>query len=1578
MPESSIRTAIDRTLGTMIGTHPDGDGNITLLPDDVLYGDGKFLLDQTGQLDGRLQIKKVENPDGWDVLVGTDANSTTVQNSAPIALPKPTQWDFNQPLISGRPAPSAGDPLLALIPEPEKPRLTKSKADKAGYPEYTATNPCFLFISLFRGAGSTELSPPSPAFTVGNGQSIRVHLPDKIQTGATHIGLWLPEPGTTTVNSVGTVWLQYLLDVRVYKTGTYEMTGPFRKLRGAPTHNETELSIPPPPAVQQQHTNQPTKIGQYYFRDTPTFDKNEGLPSAPRGPFTVVGDGRFRYPPGQKPPKPPKSPPPPASPPPPPGSPPSPPPPPPSPPPPPPPPPPPIAGSTPFRVTRGNMDPNATGWFCECYINGQWGRVYNSVTGQGNQTPWPLSKATITVTGWSQGDDFAQGVQNLWTQHALNTENQSGLTAPDSAPAQPVVFGAVRPDPGTYYVRICDRVGRRSSLPSQADSITIAFDEIMHVIYVPHTNLLSNGDHIEHGASDSLPLEHVVDNTGGYAFMEGTELLLGTHSAQTSTTPSDYLNDVPVDASIDHNVWGFFNLESPEQGSPSGNVDVVLREKDSAGAQTDTVVFTTPAASLGEYEVDASVSLQSTTARAGVLLRASGSSKNFRMRSKKHHLKHHHNKWRFPQPTPVDPTPTPHPPPGSDTGPMPPPPVLQGPETFPMTEPDRPKATGTIRESIDFESGSFPAGWNQVTTGGATLAVNATGAISGTRGLQAKDTTTSSSSSAYAWKTYDASGGHQLGLSRQIVPTTLPNGNFVLGGLARPSDRAMFAWLESGSVAEVGKITIDSSPTDAGSVTVVPPGGTPVNVAVTATKEVTSLTVTDDPTSHGSIFITIGGKRWQLTTGGSKTEAQLVVQRPRHDGNVVIWIDNIPYPPRVRTTDTAKNVGAKLRRELIPPDWNIGGGSNVVDFIARTPGPKLPPIYYPGTSGTPGTMTPLQIGANETKEDLAARISSFDFDIPEYNIDLTAPNVVTFTAVQAGDKPDITVDWGSTGANGTIAVSPQGVTDTPEALAARLRAATYSGFAVSGTGKDLILTANTTGARPDIQFMANGTGVRATTSTPQPGRDADLTFHLKDDTGLIKPRLLASGLSASIIENVDIAVQGAGTSDATVNVWGSINANVKQLLARYEGVSLLNYPSGTVLVGVTSEALAAETWEVHIDNIKVTDQGETYFLEYDPWGNKLLQAFHYGLPTQPPRNDIFIQPKEENGEEKLYALVPGRQYAPAAWVKWDSVTNTAHPLTIELVHTDGTTSSLGCITGGITGTQGWTFKQMTPFTCPDDVYFARLSSKDVGPGTIVIQWPVTSPGATPKYTDGYATSGTYSATLEVGTPSQWPLTMWKSRRRFLEEDIEIPSATSVDTTYSAASTVDDIVTATQYTDVNLVPDLPILGFANQLTGDGQYTPRILSGTPRAQYDLYASGRALPLLLTAEGTELPGGAILLKDREVLSSSERAFAILPGFRVFTQNLSGDAPKIPASNLLLFTPDALNYFEYHYTDIWVVEMNGERLEVKFSAEFDWNRRDGSKMYIVDEAQDFALYEVTLPWAQVVSRRPLAATGI
>lgn len=1562
MPVNSPKTPRDRAEGQNVNTHPRANGDLILTPDDIFEGQGNFtFVDEEGNPEG-FRLGQPPERDGWHVYEGEDPEKTTRQTTAPLPVDRPS-FLFSQPSVRGHAPPTKQ--IAAKVPRPSAPRVTKEKAERAGYPASTPERPFFFAWTIAERIGNrfvhTQLSPFTACEPNGNGQGFRIPLPPR-EMGE-FAGLWLTEPGTSSADRAGPVREQGVVRIRDFASGYYDLSGPYRyNARLTPSRNETELAAPGQARFRFEKEQAACRPGIFRCAASFATERGEGPMGPYSGPLTIASSDYYREDENEENPP----------------------------------------GYGRFRVYRPTTQRGAAGWYAYVETSGQVYRVYNKTTGQGLTKPLPLSWTYIESAGWEGSEKYGQNDTNLLASASLTEENTSGLSAPDSAPETPTAFGAVLPEPGRRFLRVTDTYRGKQSLPSESVRVDLGVGQVMRVVYRSPVNAIPNASYVETDPDD-LPFDHVInapsDSSGrSAARVVSGEMVMEVLPGQENAEYEERTAFVEVDTSEEWSVGSEFAVEQPETGEMGGVFESVLVEEDEAGeVLAETVLYSTGEAGEHEYyvELPPSEEMQAAafpgfswnpqTFAVRLVHRILGGTKNMRTRMRRKQLKDHPGRPRPAKPAKPDkprrpPKPDPEAPlPGGGHTVVTPPPAPPDPpappqaEIRPVNEPDRPRSEGEILEDLEGFLNGIPAGWQADASAGATVEASPSAAISGTMGLLLKDTGTTEEARANISKVSEAR--HDGGVFSRNRMADMPiSGTVEMHPLSAP-DGTNFAWLELGTEAEKSRLTVTEGPKLPGSIGVVVDGAKQ-EVAVEAVREAARLDLASPPTSYGDVSVNLGtpdggGVATAIPTGGQEQVVELTVQTPRHNGRVTVTLDGVSQNVIVHRTHSADEVAARIRRKDFP-GWRISGRRNQIVYEATEPGPKGACSYSRADSGTPGAMTISVPGANETTEELASRIRATRF--PGWKTS-GAGTSVEFAAVYAGAREDASFDPGETGVVGAMTTATQGSADTPDSLAAKIRTLSFIGWTAGGSGADVTFDATTQGFRRDLRFAPGETLARAAATTLAQGKDADLFAIVKGEDGNERRRKIMSALLETDVWQTDLTISGAGTDEAIISVWGAIEDErgadtPKELIARFEEVNLEGLLFGKKTLGITSESRPETTFELHVDEALITDRGLVYHRDHDHAGNLIGQLHGYFVPGQPERDDLLLQGPEGEDDGKRIAVLPNREYAFGAFLRHRGIKKEAKPLDLTALLSDGSAKALGCITGGVVGTEGWR-EEIRRITTPSDCHEIRLRSRDVGAGEIVIQELAPSLGAEVRRTGLYATSGSHTATLLIGTKRRPPNVFVGRKRLSLEIDTEEPEGATVDALYRAGRTI-----AGPWSEwiefADNVPQLEVPEIHVEMTGGGLVTPVLRSGFPRAEYDLVLGLRPIATLLTEDRSELPGGAFFGELEEWTNRTKVGVRELPSGRLQRRALFDPTGHFPASVIYVFTPEARNYLEEKWgLETFCIEARewGEMGWIKPSGQLDFE----SSGHAWTPEGRFAFYAAAMAACEVTERRPL-----
>lgn len=1575
MPEVSLKSLEDRAAkGVLTNTHPrlteDGLADVILLPEDLMEGAGNFLeTDAHGNPRGFVlgQPPKIT---GRYPYVGTDPGRVTRQTDTPV---DPAQTSFAVRILTeGAPPPE----LLggSVLPRPAKPLLLTTKATVAGFPASSPQHPYWATYTDVRLGRDTPFAPAVKLPPVAQGQSLRLKLPETVPVGVTHRRIWITHPGQSSSSEPAQMRAQILVRASIFEV---ELNGPYVYSTLRPLG--TGLPAPGKPVGQFRRERKYARAGTYRFYAVAANASGTSLPSQPFGPITVAIDPYWGPDSG--------------------------------------------AGYGTLRFSRSALPADSTGWYAYVVRDNQANLLFAPATGAGLTKPLPPEVFSIDFWGWDASDEVAKRDSYALSPSSLPVEDTTALPAPDSPLEEPEVFGASRLGPGRYFARTSDDADGEESPLSEAASRDLADDEVLHVVFANPVNKLPNATFVEQGA-DGLPLFYGVSGTGGAgsASLDAGELVIETDGPQTGATPEVLTEEMATDRTREWGVGARLAAQAPRRGALAGSFEAVLRETDSAGAVTDTVLAT--ASSLGEVSYHARIkpagqsglSWGPGTVRHQVLYRFSGATKNMVARVSRQLVDDYAYSFRRREDVPGSPS-NPNPEPEATADPAgsvalePAPAPAQAPETGVQQVPDIPGSAGAVLQQDGFEAG-IPSGFALVQEN-AVCAREAGAALAGSWGLASRKPAGGANAAAFIRKTFDApallSARSSIGVSaKRRVPTLPTNGSVTIAEVGRASDGEPFAWLDLDARNERAELAVTAPPKNSGSVvTTLDEGGTATqrSTALVATRQRSSLTLDFDPEATplaaGAVLVTVGDETASVPvrteTPGATAQVNVEIRNGAAARGQVMVVLGAPQPNDrnvsysylsavVEAGDTPDTVADKLRAYSTNPNWQhdywavSGAGRNVL-LTAKIIGPTPYPDSFlsaslvtkgMGETHVSARITSVREGAmpvgGDTKETLARRIS--EADLPGHVATLSG-STVDFEALEPGAEAGASYSAGGTNATGTMTTFIVGAQDDAQAVAQKV-AATYAANAyhsVSAEDNKVVFAASSSGAKLDAAFSPGPTETGATMQTTVQG-SIDLVAYARDSGGGVRQKRVLENLTNATVFDHGVGVTGATQDEAVVAVWASTGGAQKTLRSLFERLDLGAHDAGHVALGVTSESSPSLTWEAYADELVITDRGETYYRYHDYLGRRLRQVHGFFRPGQPALNTLYLQGWRQ-------AVIPGEEYTAGVFARWAGLLGGAKPFYLYGVTPMGEEKPIGCITdpatggAGLVGTShGWQELEYS-FTVPDGCYLLRLASRGVGEGEIVCQELAVSLGPILKRTPFYATEGSYVCALDSSTPFMWEESWWGRERRLLDVDVEEAPGTSSNLAYRAADAEAGPFDAPVYDPASLAQK-NVVRVDWLPSGNGLATPALRAPTPRLEYRLLVGSKPLATLLKEDRTELDGGAIFTKLDEYAEPPEVVYTRRPGARFRRTPVFGPTPNNPPFELEVFTPEARRFIEDRAGMVPLVVEAWDRaitIEVSGDVRFERQQPDAHK-----NGRRYGRYVAKVPEAWITDVRDLA----
>ncbi len=1570
MPVVHDLTPEDRFVAQRVDTHPRNNGDMILMPDDVLEGIGNFLAyDPNGNPIG-WALGRTPLPDGRHVYVGLAPDECTRQTHKPLDYLTRSSHLVDYQITEGPAAPTPDDPLLLRVPRPEAPRIKVLDAPgHNGFPASTATSPHFVAYAYIK---DDKLGAPSPVvpFDLEQGQGFRFYLPDSVPEDIHEIAILMPEPGSSRPTEPGPLKVQRKIDLRSYFLPYFDLNGPYHNLgRIAPATDPTKLPTPRRPEAKIVAGHYGSRVAKYFARIVWTDDTGQSLPGEETTRnleieqserYTVrdeKGKAVFR------------------------------------------------AGDGRVRIERPDAPEGARGWKIFLYIqptafdadfSAGWRKVMSKYSGYGDQEPWPLHVDAVETSGW-QGTEtyYAQNDSVICVETDLPTQNTSGIGVPENAPEPPEPIGAMNPEPSVYYVRVVDVLRGVQSLPSPAVRVEIEDGQVFSVIFTTPHNRVANPTFVEQNPSGD-PLYWTLTRTNGYSFLQGNSIVFGTFAPVDGTLNTPTILTDPMEVVPAKQGWVDLDLsvDPTQSGAPQGEVRVWLRCLDAKGVMLgEKLLRSFPADQPGQHELEVNIGSESSgqavswfpgTIKCQVLFRLAGTINNAqatirfvglrqqptRPRRDRRHAKPVRALSRELNPKWQDAPDSP-----------------KTPDTLPVSpKPDRPKSAGQTIDFLSFEDQLVPPGFVKEENGTAVVTFPAAAAMEGSFGARFEKALGGTISSAFLKKTYQPTSPHypfrhELGLFAKNRMGVLPaSGRARLHGLCHAGPIETFAWLEMTSDAEVNTLTLDREPVAPGTASITL-DAVKTNIPVNGAYEVKDLEVTA-PSAPGTVSITVNGDKYTHNVGGTAQEFALkITKTPQSPGRIAVKVNGIWRYKEVRRLNP-KTGRAYTRAEIAQqimdlgfPGYRVTRKAEVLTFVANLAGPRPAPAFDDvANTGVAATIKVDTNGVIETATQLATRIRNGRY--PGWRTGGTG-TTVRFTSSTAGDRQGFESTVGHTGATLTWLGISAGSLDTALAVAIRIAGTVFTGWTVTRSGTTLTFTANSGGRRAAPSYRPGLTGLKGTIRTVVQGSTADLTAHVRDRFGENRHKKFIKGIGTATIFNTDVTVSGAGTDRAVVSFWASLDAAPLELVARFEDVDLDRRYAEIPKIGVFDETQAGMTWRLDCDPVRITDRGRNYYRDHDAIGRWLPQIFCYTDEQMFRRQDLLLQDAEA-------AVIPGATYTLGLFARCETTGATAVPARLLVIYAHkkgadgkGLRRELGEVTGaGLTGQHPWAEYQKT-VTIPEDCHRVTLHSRDIGGIEAVIQEVVLSPGPTPKRTLLYAPNGSYTATHNQSTPKTSPtFKFWGRVRKYItaRRDTTAPGTTCTVGYRSADPKLSDPTQpgdwSASFANPDNLPDRPFVESAFSLSGGGLDTPVVKKGAPRIEYALTTAGRQMSTFLKWNRTELPGGTAFVSLPEHSLRRPEQRHRLPSGRL------QDAPTLfpaighqPPFELLVFNDEAKRYLEENWRELFVIEAHGQwALTIKIPTQPEFERETLTTEYRAGGYRRHAIWKSKIGACEVV----------
>lgn len=341
-------------------------------------------------------------------------------------------------------------------------------------------------------------------------------------------------------------------------------------------------------------------------------------------------------------------------------------------------------------------------------------------------------------------------------------------------------------------------------------------------------------------------------------------------------------------------------------------------------------------------------------------------------------------------------------------------------------------------------------------------------------------------------------------------------------------------------------------------------------------------------------------------------------------------------------------------------------------------------------------------------------------------------------------------------------------------------------------------------------------------------------------------RRIYTGVVNGDILRTEIIVNGAGTNDGELEVKAARNANPWAPRQYYFGIDWTGMYAQQYLVGVYGAENQNDAFDVDVASILVTEGGEEEYRERNGDRKIINQAYWFGRPGQPVRDDAYVRGYK-------MAVKPGVLYTAGVFLRHARIpTSTpARPYTLVITHESGSERVLGNVGGPLTGSRDWR-EEVFSFTPQPGEYLVRVISRGMSEGTVISQEFACSEGPTVKRTKRRPARGTFKVYLDSEPYKNYPLldTVGAEWRSVAATQENLDGAVAL----SYRSTNDYLTYHGPESNFTALRRGAILEVSGVLTGDGITTPYL--SPPRLSYRL-----PFATLLDEHGREFPGQTIV---------------------------------------------------------------------------------------------------------------------
>lgn len=1095
---------------------------------------------------------------------------------------------------------------------------------------------------------------------------------------------------------------------------------------------------------------------------------------------------------------------------------------------------------------------------------------------------------------------------------STGTGENTGLDDPTSPLEQVEVTG--KPDivPGDYWVAVAGVIGEEKTVPATPRQISVTTGKAIQV-NLPHAILASrNGNFTDldkNGKPDAWSLTGAGGGAEGTAIIDDLDrMVLSTNGSKTTGVTPHLWQDFPVNRDMPYTVVGEFAATVS-----TGTIEIKAIELDDLGAQIGAATTLVTIAASGNYIVEKKFgaggqAFQDGTSNLRMDIQFIGSPRNSSLAIEEFNtIKHTRRLRRRDRPKPGERR---HSSPTTLAGVR----YRNGSDKGVELPPQRFRVTTEVTplDRQNFDTGAY-TGWtardsNPTDTTQGKLAVELGAVTPANYGLRVIKNTTSSRFK-YIWKQYGSSTTKQLFQHFHLYINVLPDRDAVTVMQIRPSQADGY----NGGIVAIQ----------------VQPNGNIELVCITSSNHVDRFVVASGAQAGDTWDIELGAKEATTSKGyGTASAAKLGQSRiSSGDKGPYNWSGRAARTVQAGVSRFANNstlCGFGFDNFVITDAGDVSGasGSSVIGNLPTPDRPLKDPgaVFASDLESAPASPLSLTAGASHGA-----------FGIP-------SGNGVRVTKSSSTDQYIEYLEAAALPGRG---------------YRARLR----------------VVTRPTTGNVGIARVMSDAGMVMGRIYIDSAGDLYAQTYKVGGTQNTLKK--ISSAVANGTVLTLDMVPDGGGTVSGSFDFWLAVGdtglISERSLAHQDSAIDWTGHLVRRARWGGMQESVSGANVTLDVDNILVTNEGETVYQEFDADGNEVYGLHVFYPQGQPARDDLWVQ-------DLFLPCLPGEIYKLAVEHRIANMADVGHPFHVTAYDTKGNEYALGGVYGssGVTGTVDWADK-VQPYSIPLDCYKVKIHSLNIGAGEYACQrifWGRTDEDL-PTREITFPASNTFRIVLDSETAEQYllwsfyPENVWLS----LKSIANMPEGTSVQTVYQSSDI--DTQPASWFANPAAVPQRRYAHFKVTMNASDDFkrSPELPSGSPNLEYWTRAGALHLATLLREDMSEFPGGVYAYGVDFPAATSDYDIREPQG-KTRRHRRYAPVGKFEELTLYATSEEAQRELRENWTKLHVLETDDRRAVIKFKEPIIWSndyetkRKIRGKWYMYAEAQIGQTEIATIDW--------------